>query len=76
MYTTDVQALKVKVKHERPTNKPRNPDLFRGVRGSSKAGKLRNEFVLRGLFRSELGIDLGDEMNDLPASDYERKHMT
>ena len=65
-----------KTKHERPTNKPRNPDLSRGVRGSSKAGKLRNEFVLRGLFRSELGINLGDEMSDLPASDYQRMYET
>ena len=65
-----------KTKHERPTNKPRNPDLSRGVRGSGKAGKLRNEFVFWRLCRGEFGDYLGDEMSDLPASDYQRMYET
>lgn len=61
--------------YERPANRRSDSNLSRGLYRPLDERKSGNEPVLFGLHDCEHRSDVVDEMNDLPATHYERGYM-
>ena len=75
MFRERVEKMK-KTQHVRSTTDRRNPDLCGYLYLPLDRRKQRHESVLLGIHRRKRGVTDGNEMNDLPCSDYERMYQT
>jgi hypothetical protein len=75
MFFQRVEKMK-KTKHVNSVDRRSDLNLSRGLYRPLDKRKSRNEPVLFRLHRGKSRFDVVDEMNDLPASEYQRMHET